>query len=79
MEEIVTAAETAAEAIAETTAAVAGVSFNPMNFITNLTYMAKGMLGIFVVIAIIWLTTIILNKVSAFAAARTDNSEDTKQ
>lgn len=37
--------------------------FNPYAFIENLKYMALGMLGIFIVIAIIAIVTILLNKV----------------
>jgi heme/copper-type cytochrome/quinol oxidase subunit 3 len=40
------------------------MNFNPMNFINNLYYMLFGMLGIFVVIGIIILFTIILNNLS---------------
>ena len=36
-----------------------------MNFVTNLTYLAKGMIGILVVMGIIILTTMLLNKLSA--------------
>ena len=38
------------------------IVFNPMNFVTNLTYLAKGLIGIFIVIGIIMLVTVILNK-----------------
>ena len=38
------------------------MQFNPMNFISNLKYMGLGMLGIFVVIGVIILLTVILNK-----------------
>lgn len=38
--------------------------FNPMNFVNNLPYMAKGMIGVFAVIGIIILATVILNKVT---------------
>ncbi len=41
------------------------MNFEPMNFITNLTYMGKGMLGIFVVIGAIVLLTMLLNKISS--------------
>ena len=37
--------------------------FNPYAFIENLKYMGLGMLGIFIVIAIIAIVTIFLNKV----------------
>lgn len=40
------------------------MNFNPMNFVDNLYYMGFGMLGIFVVIGIIILFTVVLNKVS---------------
>ena len=38
--------------------------FEPMNFVTNLTYLAKGMLGILVVMGAIILVTMLLNKIS---------------
>lgn len=38
------------------------MEFNPMNFVSNLSYMLKGMIGIFVVIGIIILITVLLNK-----------------
>ncbi len=38
--------------------------FEPQNFINNLGYMGQGMLGIFIVIGIIALVTVILSKVS---------------
>lgn len=40
------------------------MNINPMNFISNLGYMGIGMLGIFVVIGIIILVTMLLNKVT---------------
>lgn len=40
------------------------MNFNPMNFIDNLYYMLFGMLGIFVVIGIIIVFTVILNNLS---------------
>ncbi len=36
--------------------------FKPMKFVSNLTYMAAGMVGIFVVIGVIVLFTFTLNK-----------------
>ncbi len=39
--------------------------FEPMNFVNNLSYMAKGMLGILIVMGAIILVTVILNKVFA--------------
>lgn len=38
-------------------------SFHPENFISNLYYMGVGMVGIFIVIGIIVLATILLNKI----------------
>ena len=40
-------------------------NFNPMNFVKNVGYMGAGMLGIFVVIGLIIITTVILNKATA--------------
>lgn len=40
------------------------INFVPKNFISNLPYMAKGMLGIMAVILIIVLVTVFLNKVT---------------
>lgn len=37
----------------------------PMNFVKNLYYMGVGMLGIFIVIGIIILATVIMNKLTA--------------
>ena len=39
--------------------------FEPMNFVINLTYLAKGMLGILVVMGVIILVTVLLNKLSS--------------
>ena len=39
--------------------------FEPMNFIENLRYMGLGMLGIFLVIGLIAVLTLILNAVTA--------------
>ncbi len=39
--------------------------FEPMNFVTNLAYLAKGMIGIMVVMGVIILTTALLNKLSS--------------
>ena len=39
--------------------------FEPMNFVENLRYMGLGMLGIFIVIGVIALLTVILNAVTA--------------
>ena len=37
------------------------LAFNPMNFVYNLRYLGLGMLGIFVVIAIVILSTYAVN------------------
>ncbi len=42
-----------------------GIEFNPMNFVENLKYMGLGMLGIFVVIGLIVISTMILNRVTS--------------
>ena len=39
--------------------------FEPKNFITNLEYLAKGMIGILVVMGVIILVTALLNKISS--------------
>lgn len=39
--------------------------FEPMNFITSLEYLGKGMLGIMVVMGVIILVTMLLNKLSS--------------
>ena len=49
-------------------------SFEPMHFIDNLKYMGLGMLGIFVVICLIALLTIILNAVTS--AKKDDAQKD---
>ena len=41
------------------------MQFNPMNFIYNLKYMGLGMLGIFAVIGLIILCTLLLGRVFA--------------
>ena len=40
------------------------MNFEPMNFVTSLAYLAKGMIGILVVMGVIILTTMLLNKLS---------------
>ncbi len=37
------------------------ISFEPMNFVTNLSYLLAGMIGIFIIIGIIVIATAILN------------------
>ena len=41
------------------------MTFHPYNFISSLTYMVSGMLGIFIVIGIIALITVLLNRITA--------------
>ncbi len=40
------------------------MTFNPWAFVDNLSYMGLGMLGIFVVIGVIILVTILLNNIT---------------
>ncbi len=49
---------------------LSGIEFNPGNFVTNLGYMGTGMIGIFIVIAIIMAITTVLNK--AFSRKKKD-------
>ena len=60
------AASTTAEAVT-TEAATEAVSeafmFEPSNFVSNLEYMLSGMIGIFVVIGLIVIVTVVLNKI----------------
>ncbi len=37
--------------------------FNPMNFVNNLVYMGKGMLGIMVVMGVVIVMVMLLNKI----------------
>lgn len=60
--EIVT---TAVEATAEAASMFGDITFEPMNFVSNLGYMATGMIGIFVVIAIIIVATTVINKITS--------------
>lgn len=46
--------------------------FEPQNFVANLGYMGAGMLGIFIVIGIIVLCTVVLNKVFREKAAKSE-------
>jgi hypothetical protein len=41
------------------------ITFDPLNFVENLRYMGFGMLGIFVVIGLIVISTVVLNRVTA--------------
>ena len=38
--------------------------FEPMNFVTNIPYMLKGMLGLFIALGVIALAIILLNRFS---------------
>ena len=40
-------------------------TFNPMKFVDSLSYLAKGMVGILIVMGLIIVTTVVLNKVSS--------------
>ncbi len=44
------------------------MTFNPMNFISNLSYMAVGMVSIFIVIGVIVALTMFLNMVTNIKA-----------
>lgn len=37
---------------------------NAMNFVTNIPYMLKGMLGLFIALGVITIAILVLNKVS---------------
>ncbi len=39
------------------------MTFNPMNFISGLSYLVSGWLGVFIVIGIIIIATVLLNKI----------------
>lgn len=39
--------------------------FEPMNFVDSLEYLAKGMLGIMVVMSVIIAATVLLNKIAS--------------
>ncbi len=47
--------------------------FEPMNFISNLSYMAEGMISIFVVIGII---VILTNVINLMGRKKKDNNEE---
>ena len=46
--------------------------FEPQNFVDNLTYMGIGMVGIFIVIGIIILATVLLNKLFKEKASKSE-------
>ena len=48
--------------------------FKPANFLSNLSYLAAGMIGIFIVMGIIILSTFLLNKV--LSKKSDDNKND---
>ena len=60
--EIVT---TAVEAVADSASVFGDITFEPMNFVNNLGYMATGMIGIFVVIGVIIVATTVINKIAS--------------
>lgn len=59
-----TATESVAETITEATTE-ASFNFRPGEFISNLKYMAAGMVGIFLVIGAIILTIVVLGKLTS--------------
>ena len=58
------AAETVNEVATEAAEALS-LYVEPMNFVNNLPYLISGMLGIFAVIGVIIVATVILNKVTS--------------
>ena len=48
------------------------MNFEPINFINNLYYMGMGMLGIFIVMAVIIIVTMVLDR----ATSKKNSSED---
>lgn len=59
--------------ITETGSAFPELEFEPMNFVENLSYMGLGMLGIFIVIALVMGVTFTLNKV--FSGKKKDEND----
>jgi hypothetical protein len=51
------------------------IFFEPMNFIKNLGYMGTGMLGIFIVIGLIVVATMILNRVDSTPKQKKDDEQ----
>ncbi len=49
--------------------------FEPINFIKNLGYMGTGMLGIFIVIGLIVISTMILNRADSLPKRKKDDEE----
>ena len=60
---VTTAADTTAAVTEAVTTEAESFMFSPYNFIDNLEYMLSGMIGIFVVIGLIVIVTIVLNKI----------------
>lgn len=63
MSEIENNTTTAPEAHTEQVNETVQVNFQPQNFVSSLKYMGAGMLGIFIVIAVIIACTAVLNKI----------------
>ena len=62
-----TATESVSEAVSEAMTEAAtkgGFNFQPMSFVSNLKYMAAGMVGIFLVIGLIIVTIVLLGKLT---------------
>ena len=51
------------------------MNFNPMGFVENLKYMGIGMLGVFIIVGIIIISTYAIGKI---AAKMPQNDEETK-
>ena len=49
------------------------IIFEPINFIKNLGYMGAGMLGIFIVIGLIVVTTMLLNRAATIPKQKKDD------
>ena len=61
------------EVMTEAADAVTNFNFEPFNFVSNLKYMAAGMVGIFLVIGAIILTIVVLGKVTAPRKQKEEN------
>ena len=61
----VTAATEALTDVVTEPAIANGFDFKPMSFVSNLKYMAAGMIGIFLVIGLIILTIVVLGKLTS--------------
>ena len=51
-------------------------SFEPMKFVENLKYMGIGMLGVFMIVGIIMISTIALIKASEQITSKTEKKRD---